>query len=272
MLAARDFLRLPAGRLRRSCRRPRPRHPPVAPPQLFRRCPNHSGPPAFHLPVLAGGERHAASAHAACRRHRDHRRARPDPCTGCLARAAGARGGAVAARRVHRRPGAAAVGAPVPKPRAALRGGEQGRGGRQHRHRRDRQGGAGRLHHGRRSRCGGWSINQYLYARLPYDPERDIVPVSMHWELPNVFAVPAQHVPARTLPGVRRLGEAAARRRELRQPGRRHHAAPLGRHVRRPRAGSTPPTCRSAARRRPSRRCCPGTSSSPSTTSPATCR
>ncbi len=46
---------------------------------------------------------------------------------------------------------------------------------------------------------GGWSINQYLYTRLPYDPERDIVPVSMHWELPNVFAVPAQHVPARTL-------------------------------------------------------------------------
>ncbi len=46
---------------------------------------------------------------------------------------------------------------------------------------------------------GGWSINQFLYARLPYDPERDIVPVSMHWELPNVFAVPAQHVPARTL-------------------------------------------------------------------------
>ena len=46
---------------------------------------------------------------------------------------------------------------------------------------------------------GGWTINQYLYARLPYDPDRDIVPVSMHWELPNVFAVPAQHVPARSL-------------------------------------------------------------------------
>ncbi len=45
----------------------------------------------------------------------------------------------------------------------------------------------------------GWSINQYLYSRLPYDPERDIVAVSMHWELPNVFAVPAAHVPARTL-------------------------------------------------------------------------
>ena len=46
---------------------------------------------------------------------------------------------------------------------------------------------------------GGWSINQYLYARLGYDPEKDIQPISMHWELPNVFAVPAAHVPARTI-------------------------------------------------------------------------
>ena len=46
---------------------------------------------------------------------------------------------------------------------------------------------------------GGWSINQYLYARLPYDPERDIVPISMHWELPIVLVVPAAHVPATTL-------------------------------------------------------------------------
>ncbi len=46
---------------------------------------------------------------------------------------------------------------------------------------------------------GGWSINQYLYARLPYDPERDIQPISMHWELPNVFAVPAAHTAARTM-------------------------------------------------------------------------
>jgi tripartite-type tricarboxylate transporter receptor subunit TctC len=46
---------------------------------------------------------------------------------------------------------------------------------------------------------GGWSINQYLYARLPYDPERDIQPISMHWELPNVLVVPAAHVPATTL-------------------------------------------------------------------------
>ncbi len=46
---------------------------------------------------------------------------------------------------------------------------------------------------------GGWAINQYLYARLPYDPERDLQPISMHWELPNVLAVPAQHVPATNL-------------------------------------------------------------------------
>jgi tripartite-type tricarboxylate transporter receptor subunit TctC len=46
---------------------------------------------------------------------------------------------------------------------------------------------------------GAWHINQFLYARLPYDPQRDFQPISMHWELPNVVAVPAQHVPARTL-------------------------------------------------------------------------
>src|SRR5215207_7324520 len=46
---------------------------------------------------------------------------------------------------------------------------------------------------------GHFAINQFLYDRMPYDPERDIVPVSMTWELPNVAVVPAQHIPARTL-------------------------------------------------------------------------
>jgi len=46
---------------------------------------------------------------------------------------------------------------------------------------------------------GHFAINQYLYDRMPYDPERDIVPVSMTWELPNVAVVASQHVPARTL-------------------------------------------------------------------------
>jgi tripartite-type tricarboxylate transporter receptor subunit TctC len=46
---------------------------------------------------------------------------------------------------------------------------------------------------------GQFSINQYLYDRMPYDPERDIVPVSMTWELPNVAVVASQHVPAQTL-------------------------------------------------------------------------
>jgi tripartite-type tricarboxylate transporter receptor subunit TctC len=46
---------------------------------------------------------------------------------------------------------------------------------------------------------GNFSINQYLYAKMPYDPERDIVPVSLTWELPNVAVVSSQHVPAKTL-------------------------------------------------------------------------
>ncbi len=46
---------------------------------------------------------------------------------------------------------------------------------------------------------GHFSINQFLYRRMPYDPERDIAPVSMAWELPNVAVVPSQYVPAKTL-------------------------------------------------------------------------
>ncbi len=42
------------------------------------------------------------------------------------------------------------------------------------------------------------SIAQFLYSRLPFDPEKDFSIVSMHWELPNVLVVPAQHNPATT--------------------------------------------------------------------------
>lgn len=47
---------------------------------------------------------------------------------------------------------------------------------------------------------GQFSINQYLYRRMPFDPERDLQPVSLTWELPNVAVVAAAKVPARTLP------------------------------------------------------------------------
>lgn len=45
----------------------------------------------------------------------------------------------------------------------------------------------------------GWSINQYLFARMPFDADRDLQPISMHWTLPNVLAVSAAHCPATTL-------------------------------------------------------------------------
>jgi len=45
---------------------------------------------------------------------------------------------------------------------------------------------------------GGWTINQYLFARMPYDPERDLQPISMHWTLPNVFIASTTHCPATT--------------------------------------------------------------------------
>jgi tripartite-type tricarboxylate transporter receptor subunit TctC len=46
---------------------------------------------------------------------------------------------------------------------------------------------------------GHFAINQYLYSKMSYDPERDMIPASLTWELPNVFAVPTDHVPAKTL-------------------------------------------------------------------------
>jgi tripartite-type tricarboxylate transporter receptor subunit TctC len=44
-----------------------------------------------------------------------------------------------------------------------------------------------------------WVINQFLYVKMPLNPEKDIVPASMSWELPNVFVVASDHVPAKTV-------------------------------------------------------------------------
>jgi tripartite-type tricarboxylate transporter receptor subunit TctC len=46
---------------------------------------------------------------------------------------------------------------------------------------------------------GHFAINQFLYAKMPFDPERDIVPASLTYELPNVALVASQHVPAKTI-------------------------------------------------------------------------
>ncbi len=46
---------------------------------------------------------------------------------------------------------------------------------------------------------GHFSINQYLYSKMSWDADRDLQPVSMSWELPNVAVVPSEHVPARTV-------------------------------------------------------------------------
>src|SRR5262245_12858146 len=46
---------------------------------------------------------------------------------------------------------------------------------------------------------GHFSINQYLYDKMPYDADKDLIAATMTWELPNVFAVASDHVPAKTL-------------------------------------------------------------------------
>jgi tripartite-type tricarboxylate transporter receptor subunit TctC len=46
---------------------------------------------------------------------------------------------------------------------------------------------------------GHFAINQFLYSKMPYDPERDMIPATLTWELPNVFVVATDHVPAKTM-------------------------------------------------------------------------
>ena len=46
---------------------------------------------------------------------------------------------------------------------------------------------------------GHFAINQYLYSKMPYDAERDLIPASLTWELPNVFVVATDHCPAKSV-------------------------------------------------------------------------
>jgi tripartite-type tricarboxylate transporter receptor subunit TctC len=46
---------------------------------------------------------------------------------------------------------------------------------------------------------GHFAINQFLYLRMPYDAERDLVAPALTYEQPNVAVVAAQHVPAKTM-------------------------------------------------------------------------
>ena len=46
---------------------------------------------------------------------------------------------------------------------------------------------------------GHFAINQYLYSKMPFDAERDMVPASLTWELPNVFVVATDYCPAKSV-------------------------------------------------------------------------
>ena len=113
---------------------------------------------------------------------------------------------------------------------------------------------------------GHFAINQFLYKNMPYDPERDMIPASLTWELPNVFVVASDHVPAKT------VGEFVA---WAKRKGHVSFGSPgvgtsphLSGVLFAKRSGLAPCTCRSAARRKPFRRCCRARSISPSTISP----
>jgi tripartite-type tricarboxylate transporter receptor subunit TctC len=45
------------------------------------------------------------------------------------------------------------------------------------------------------------AINQFLYRRMPFDAAKDLAPVALAWELPNVAVVVPERVPASTLSG-----------------------------------------------------------------------
>lgn len=45
-----------------------------------------------------------------------------------------------------------------------------------------------------------FSINQYLYKSVPYDIEKDLRPISLAWEFPNIAVVAPGKVQAKTLP------------------------------------------------------------------------
>jgi tripartite-type tricarboxylate transporter receptor subunit TctC len=45
------------------------------------------------------------------------------------------------------------------------------------------------------------SINQFAYKSMGHDPERDLLPVALTWEMPNVAVVSPQHVPVQDLQG-----------------------------------------------------------------------
>jgi tripartite-type tricarboxylate transporter receptor subunit TctC len=46
---------------------------------------------------------------------------------------------------------------------------------------------------------GHFAINQYLYKTMPFDAEKDLVPASLTWELPNVFVVASDRVPVKSV-------------------------------------------------------------------------
>ncbi|MFC7539638.1 Bug family tripartite tricarboxylate transporter substrate binding protein [Siccirubricoccus deserti] len=102
------------------------------------------------------------------------------------------------------------------------------------------------------------SIAQFLYARLPFDPEKDFSVISMHWELPNVLVAPAQYTPPNTMQEFIAWAKSRPNGVSFGSPGVGTTAHLCGSHSATGRK-SMASTCRSAARRRSSRRCSPAT-------------
>ena len=46
---------------------------------------------------------------------------------------------------------------------------------------------------------GHYAINPFLYEKMPYDTERDLITATLTWELPNALVVATDHCPAKTV-------------------------------------------------------------------------
>ena len=154
----------------------------------------------------------------------------------------------------------------------SCRGREPARRIRQHRHRHGREKRAGRLHD-RRARPSGISRStSILIAQHALQFREGHRRADADLRTAERRRGRGQPRSGQDAGGVHRLGQGAAERHLHRQPGSRHHAASVRRAVLRRAPASTRCTCRSAARRRPFRRCWPATSPSRSTISRPTSR
>jgi tripartite-type tricarboxylate transporter receptor subunit TctC len=114
------------------------------------------------------------------------------------------------------------------------------------------------------------AISPTLYSKLPFDAEKDFTPISMLWQVPNIFVV-RPDIPANTVPELVALVKANPGKYTFASGGSGTSPHICGEMLKQ-RAASTWCTFPIAAARRPCRTCWPARSTWNSTTFPGRCR